>query len=56
LGTPEVGRIGLGAMGMSAAYTGAGRDEAESIRTIHQAFVGHPRLRTSSLPRTFDGS
>jgi len=37
LGTLEVGRIGLGAMGMSAAYTGAGRDEAESIRTIHRA-------------------
>ena len=37
LGTLEVGRIGLGAMGMSAAYTGAGTDEAESIRTIHRA-------------------
>src|SRR5919199_4407605 len=33
----EVSRIGLGTMGMSAAYTGAGRDEAESIRTIHRA-------------------
>ena len=33
----EVGRIGLGAMGMSAAYTGAGSDDAESIRTIHRA-------------------
>jgi hypothetical protein len=28
LGTLEVARIGLGAMGMSAAYTGAGTDEA----------------------------
>jgi aryl-alcohol dehydrogenase-like predicted oxidoreductase len=36
LGTLEVARIGLGAMGMSAAYTGAGTDEAESIRTIHR--------------------
>src|SRR3974390_2844817 len=33
----EVGRIGLGAMGMSVAYVGAGSDEAESIRTIHRA-------------------
>ena len=33
----NVGRIGLGAMGMSAAYTGAGADDAESIRTIHRA-------------------
>ena len=37
LGGLEVGRIGLGAMGMSAAYTGAGSDDAESIRTIHRA-------------------
>ncbi len=36
-GALEVSRIGLGAMGMSAAYTGAGQDEAESIRTIHRA-------------------
>ena len=33
----EVSRIGLGTMGMSAAYTGAGSDDAESIRTIHRA-------------------
>ena len=33
----DVSRIGLGAMGMSAAYTGAGTDDAESIRTIHRA-------------------
>jgi aryl-alcohol dehydrogenase-like predicted oxidoreductase len=33
----NVARIGLGAMGMSAAYSGAGRDDAESIRTIHRA-------------------
>jgi aryl-alcohol dehydrogenase-like predicted oxidoreductase len=37
LGTLDVGRIGLGAMGMSSAYTGAGTDDAESIRTIHRA-------------------
>jgi aryl-alcohol dehydrogenase-like predicted oxidoreductase len=33
----DVTRIGLGAMGMSAAYTGAGKDDAESVRTIHRA-------------------
>ncbi|WP_446046481.1 aldo/keto reductase [Streptomyces olivaceus] len=33
----KVSRIGLGAMGMSQAYTGAGTDEAESIRTVHRA-------------------
>jgi aryl-alcohol dehydrogenase-like predicted oxidoreductase len=33
----EVSRIGLGAMGMSFGYTGAGTDDAESIRTIHRA-------------------
>jgi aryl-alcohol dehydrogenase-like predicted oxidoreductase len=37
LGTLEVSRLGLGAMGMSAYYTGAGSDDAESIRTIHRA-------------------
>ena len=33
----EVGRLGLGAMGMSAAYAGAGTDDAESIRAVHRA-------------------
>ncbi|MBW0016871.1 MAG: aldo/keto reductase [Mycobacterium sp.] len=33
----EVGRLGLGAMGMSVAYAGAGTDDAESIRIIHHA-------------------
>ena len=37
LGGLDVARIGLGTMGMSAAYTGAGSDDAESIRTIHRA-------------------
>ena len=37
LGTLDVGRIGLGCMGMSVAYSGAGVDDAESIRTIHRA-------------------
>ena len=37
LGDLEVARIGLGTMGMSTAYTGAGSDDAESIRTIHRA-------------------
>jgi len=37
LGALNVARIGLGAMGMSHGYTGAGSDDAESIRTIHRA-------------------
>ncbi|MDN3357879.1 aldo/keto reductase [Actinomadura sp. DC4] len=37
LGSLDVGRIGLGTMGMSFAYSGAGSDDAESIRTIHRA-------------------
>jgi aryl-alcohol dehydrogenase-like predicted oxidoreductase len=37
LGGLDVARIGLGAMGMSGAYTGAGSDDTESIRTIHRA-------------------
>jgi aryl-alcohol dehydrogenase-like predicted oxidoreductase len=37
LGDLQVGRLGLGAMGMSVAYVGAGSDDAESIRTIHRA-------------------
>src|SRR5258708_124757 len=39
LGNLEVSRIGLGAMGMSAYYTGAGSDDAESIRTIQRALA-----------------
>jgi len=37
LGGLTVGRIGLGMMGMSFAYGGAHRDDAESIRTLHRA-------------------
>ncbi|MFJ4408620.1 aldo/keto reductase [Streptomyces sp. NPDC088910] len=33
----DVARIGLGAMGMSHAYTGAGTDDTESVRTLHRA-------------------
>jgi len=33
----EVSQLGLGCMGMSAFYTGAGDDELGSIRTIHRA-------------------
>lgn len=33
----EVSRLGLGCMGMSAFYTGAGQDDAGSIRTLHRA-------------------
>lgn len=33
----DVARVGLGAMGMSHGYTGAGSDDAESVRTIHRA-------------------
>jgi aryl-alcohol dehydrogenase-like predicted oxidoreductase len=37
LGDLEVGRIGLGAMGMSHGYGSSGRDDDESIRTVHRA-------------------
>jgi aryl-alcohol dehydrogenase-like predicted oxidoreductase len=37
LGSLDVSCLGLGTMGMSAAYAGAGSDDPESIRTIHRA-------------------
>ncbi len=37
LGSLEVGRIGLGAMGMSQAYSASERNDEQSIRTIHRA-------------------
>jgi aryl-alcohol dehydrogenase-like predicted oxidoreductase len=37
LGDLDVSRIGLGAMGMSYGYTGAGSDDVESIRAVHRA-------------------
>jgi len=50
LGTLDVGRIGLGGMGMSGAYTGAGTDDAESIRTIHRALdLGATLIDTAEI-------
>lgn len=47
---PRVGIIGLGCMGMSAFYTGAGRDEDESIRTIRRAVeLGATLIDTAEL-------
>ncbi|SEP48465.1 aldo/keto reductase [Amycolatopsis saalfeldensis] len=46
----DVGRIGLGAMGMSFGYTGAGTDDAGSIRTIHRALdLGVTLLDTAEV-------
>ena len=52
LGTtgPEIGRIGLGLMGMSAFYTGAGSDDEHSIATIHRAIdLGVTLLDTAEM-------
>ncbi len=46
----EVGRLGLGCMGMSAFYSGAGTDDAESIRVIHRAIdLGVTLLDTAEM-------
>ena len=50
VGTLDVSRIGLGTMGMSAYYAGAGSDDAESIRTIHRALdLGVTLIDTAEL-------
>jgi aryl-alcohol dehydrogenase-like predicted oxidoreductase len=50
LGALKVSRIGFGAMGMSAFYTGAGRDDAESIRIIRRALdLGVTHLDTAEV-------
>ena len=50
LGTLETSRIGLGAMSMSFAYTGAGTDDAESIRTIQRALdLGVTMIDTAEI-------
>ncbi|MFH9089658.1 aldo/keto reductase [Streptomyces sp. NPDC017673] len=46
----DVARIGLGCMGMSAYYTGAGTDDRESVRTIHRALdLGITLLDTADV-------
>ncbi len=52
LGTngPEIGRLGLGLMGMSAFYTGAAQDDESSIKTIHRAIeLGVTFLDTAEI-------
>lgn len=52
LGTdgPQIGRIGLGLMGMSAFYAGAGEDDERSIKTIHRALeLGVTFLDTAEI-------
>nr|BFE60137.1 aldo/keto reductase [Dactylosporangium thailandense] len=50
LGGLEVSRIGLGVMGMSAFYTGAGRDDGESMRTMRRALdLGVTHLDTAEV-------
>jgi aryl-alcohol dehydrogenase-like predicted oxidoreductase len=46
----EVSQLGLGCMGMSAAYAGAGTDDEESIRTIQRALdLGVDLLDTAEI-------
>jgi aryl-alcohol dehydrogenase-like predicted oxidoreductase len=50
LGGLEISRIGLGAMGMSAFYTGAGRLNDQSIRTIRHALdLGVTHIDTAEI-------
>ena len=50
LGGLDVSRIGLGAMSMSAFYTGANSDNSEAVRTIHRAFdLGVTLLDTAEI-------
>ncbi|MCX4766959.1 aldo/keto reductase [Streptomyces sp. NBC_01275] len=51
LGGLDVSRIGLGAMTMAGVYTtGAGLDDAESIRTIHRALdLGVTHIDTAEI-------
>src|SRR3954469_8333384 len=50
LGSLDVSRLGLGCMGMSAFYAGAGTDDAESIRTIQRALdLGVTFLDTAEM-------
>ncbi|MFG1607990.1 aldo/keto reductase [Actinoplanes sp. NPDC049265] len=50
LGGLAVSRIGLGAMGMSAFYTGAGRRNDQSIRTIQHALdLGVTHIDTAEV-------
>jgi aryl-alcohol dehydrogenase-like predicted oxidoreductase len=50
LGGLEISRIGLGAMGMSAFYTGAGRLNDQSIRTIRHALdLGVTHIDTAEV-------
>ncbi|MEU0481370.1 aldo/keto reductase [Streptosporangium sp. NPDC006013] len=46
----DISRIGLGTMGMSFGYTGAGTDDAESVHTIHRALeLGVTLLDTAEI-------
>lgn len=46
----DVGRLGLGLMGMSAFYTGNSTDDDESVRVIHRALdVGVTLLDTADM-------
>ena len=62
----DVGRLGLGCMGMSAFYTGAGQDDTASIATIHRAIdlgvtffdtaeMYGPYINEELLARAFQG-